>query len=103
MSRDVVIRLADERVGITVELLYGAVPEIDIITRAAIIKNEGTGVVTVDRAQTACLDFVHGEYDVISFYGRHAMERTLPLATMLAMEPSRWEAVAACLPTSTAR
>ena len=75
-AETLVIRLADERVGITVELLYGVLPEIDIITRAAIIKNEGTGVVTVDRAQTACLDFVHGEYDVISFYGRHAMERT---------------------------
>lgn len=69
------ITLADPRLGLEVELLYGVLPKIDIITRAAIIKNEGNARLTVERAETACLDFIHGNYDVMSFNGRHAMER----------------------------
>lgn len=74
-AETLVVRLRDARLGLVVELLYGVMPELDVITRAAVIKNEGEGRITVDRAQSACLDFVHGEFDVISFYGRHAMER----------------------------
>ena len=69
------ITLGDPRLGLEVELLYGVLPKIDIITRAAIIKNEGNARLTVERAETACLDFIHGNYDVMSFNGRHAMER----------------------------
>lgn len=74
-AETLVVRLRDARLGLVVELFYGVMPELDVITRAAVIKNEGAGRITVDRAQSACLDFVHGEFDVISFYGRHAMER----------------------------
>ncbi len=74
-AETLVVRLRDARLGLMVELLYGVMPELDVITRAARIKNEGAGRITIDRAQSACLDFVHGEFDVISFYGRHAMER----------------------------
>ncbi|OUP10479.1 alpha-galactosidase [Collinsella sp. An2] len=71
------ITLRDERLGLEVELLYGVLPALDIITRAAVITNTGDARVTVERAQTACLDFVTGDFDVISFNGRHAMERRL--------------------------
>ena len=74
-AETLMVRLRDARLGLVVELLYGVMPELDVITRAAVIRNEGTGRITVDRAQTACLDFVHGDFDVISFHGRHAMER----------------------------
>ena len=69
------ITLADQRLGLEVELLYGILPQVDVITRAAVIRNNGTGRVTVEKAQTACLDFVSGDFDVITFDGRHAMER----------------------------
>ena len=69
------ITLADPRLGLEVELLYGVLPKVDVITRAAVIRNNGTGRVTVEKAQTACLDFVSGDFDVITFDGRHAMER----------------------------
>ena len=69
------ITLADERLGLEVELLYGVLPAYDVITRAAVIKNVGEGRLTVEKAQTACLDFVTGDFDVITFDGRHAMER----------------------------
>ncbi|MBM6816133.1 alpha-galactosidase [Olsenella uli] len=69
------ITLADERIGLEVELLYGVMPACDVITRAAVIRNVGEGRLTVEKAQTACLDFVTGDFDVITFDGRHAMER----------------------------
>ena len=69
------ITLADDRLGLEVELLYGVLPACDVITRAAVIRNAGEGRITVEKAQTACLDFATGDFDVITFDGRHAMER----------------------------
>lgn len=67
--------LADRRLGLEVELLYGVLPSLDVITRAAIVRNVGTSKLTVEKLQTACLDFPAGQFDVISFHGRHCMER----------------------------
>ncbi len=69
------VTLADERLGLEVELLYGVLPAIDVICRAAVVKNRGEGRVTVEKLQSACLDFVHGNFDVITFNGQHCMER----------------------------
>ena len=71
------IVLKDKLAQIEVHLLYGVLEEADIITRSVIIKNTGTEAITVKKVLSACLDFVQGEYDAISFYGRHAMERNL--------------------------
>ena len=62
---------------VQVQLLYGVLEEADIITRSARILNQGAGAITVEKAASACLDFVAGEYDLLSFWGRHAMERNL--------------------------
>lgn len=67
--------LQDPRLGLEVELLYGVLPRLDVICRSAIVRNEGKGALLVDKLESACLDFVHGELDLICFYGRHAMER----------------------------
>ena len=53
---------------------------IDIVTRAAIIENNGENPVWLERACTASLDFVSGSYDWMTFYGRHAMERNVQRA-----------------------
>ncbi len=58
-------------------LLYGVVPDIDIITRAVILTNGGIGKVDVRRAMSACLDFTPGHRDMMTFYGRHCMERQM--------------------------
>lgn len=71
------VTLADDLLGLEVELLYGVLPRLDVITRAAVIRNVGSRRLTVERAQTACLDLVAGDFDVLSFHGRHAMERRL--------------------------
>lgn len=71
------IILADPVTKVELHLLYGVLEKEDIITRSVIIKNAGKAPVTVKKAQSACLDFLHGDYDLIKFYGRHAMERNM--------------------------
>ena len=87
------IVLEDAVSGIQVSLFYGVLEACDIITRSAVIRNMGHGssaegwenaasekegrgdAVFIKKAAAACLDFVHGEYDLMTFYGKHAMER----------------------------
>lgn len=69
------ILLEDRTAGVTVKLLYGVIPNMDIITRSTVVENVGTGKIHIEKVGSACLDFVTGEFDFISFYGRHAMER----------------------------
>ena len=71
------ILLADPNTNMKIHLLYGVLEKEDIITRSVIIKNAGEASVTIRKAQSACLDFLHGDYDLIKFYGRHAMERNM--------------------------
>ena len=71
------ILLEDVVNGVRVRLLYGVLEEDDIITRSAQIINQGTGSVVVEKAASVCLDFVTGDYDLVSLYGRHAMERNM--------------------------
>ena len=71
------ITLRDSGSGIRVVLYYGVIENLDIITRAAKVVNNGTKPVYVEKLQSACLDFVTGDFDFITFYGRHAMERNM--------------------------
>lgn len=68
------IVLEDKVMNMQVTLLYGVLPKLDIITRSVMVKNSGEKIY-LEKVQSACLDFLEGEYDLISFYGRHAMER----------------------------
>lgn len=69
------IYLEDPVTKVQAVLLYGVLPERDIITRAVKIINQGQGRICIEKIQSACLDFVSGKYDLLTFYGRHAMER----------------------------
>ena len=71
------IYLEDKVSGLRVTLLYGVLEDADMITRSVVIENRGSRSVTVEKAASACLDFVTGNFDMISFYGRHTMERNL--------------------------
>ena len=74
-AQTLIINLENQRLGLSVKLLYGVIPDKDIITRSAIIKNTGAKNFTIEKLYSSCLDFTHGEFDLITFYGRHAMER----------------------------
>ena len=69
------IYLEDPVTNVQAVLLYGVLPERDIITRAVKIINQGQGRICIEKIQSACLDFVSGKYDLLTFCGRHAMER----------------------------
>lgn len=71
------IVLSDDVSNVEVHLLYGVLPDSDIITRSVIIKNTGTNQVIIQKAAGACLDFITGDYDVVKFYGKHTMERNM--------------------------
>lgn len=71
------IYMEDTVSRVQVTLLYGVLPAYDIITRSARIRNGGDGKICLKKAQAACLDWVCGDYDLICFYGRHAMERSV--------------------------
>ncbi|MEY8331533.1 alpha-galactosidase [Lachnospiraceae bacterium 47-T17] len=72
---EVVLKDAASLVEVT--LKYGVLPELDVITRSAVIKNCGKETVYIGKAFSAVLDFVQGDFDLLHFYGRHAMERNL--------------------------
>lgn len=76
-AETLVVFLKDPVSGVEVELLYGVISELDIITRSAVIRNGAAAPITVEKAGSACLDLLYGDYDLLSFYGRHAMERNL--------------------------
>ncbi len=71
------IYLRDTVTGLEAVLLYGVLPELDIITRSVRVRNEGQEEVCIEKIASAALDFLWGEFDLITFYGRHAMERNM--------------------------
>ena len=71
------IRLKDRCTGLEVLLYYGVLEQEDVITRACILENTGSAPVILHRAMSCCVDFLRGDLDLITFPGRHAMERKL--------------------------
>lgn len=74
-AQTLAIRLEDAAAKVEVTLLYGVLEAKDIITRSVEVRNTGADPFYLEKVQSACLDFLFGEYDAITFYGRHAMER----------------------------
>lgn len=71
------IIMKDETLNLQVHLLYGVLPKLDIVTRSVRIQNDGEKRIFLEKVQSACLDFVGGQFDLLTFYGRHAMERNV--------------------------
>ena len=74
-AQTLTITLKNDRLGLNVKLLYGVIPGKDIITRSVIVSNEGSKPFTIQKLCSSCLDFTHGDFDLITFYGRHTFER----------------------------
>ena len=71
------ILMEDLVTGVKVVLLYGVLPAQDIITRSVCVKNESSGKIYLNKIESASLDFLYGDYELLTFYGRHAMERNV--------------------------
>lgn len=77
-----VIRLEDAVTHIGVELYYGVFEQYDLITRAVRLVNQGEEPVRLRRCASLCLDIQRGDLDLITFDGRHVMERCLSRAPL---------------------
>ncbi|MCI9269649.1 MAG: alpha-galactosidase [Dorea sp.] len=71
------ITLYDRISNLKVRLLYGVFPELDVITRAVRMENEGENPVKIQRAMSMEMDYPNRHMDFIHFYGRHTMERQM--------------------------
>ena len=71
------ILMEDPVTGVKVVLLYGVLPAQDIITRSVSVKNESSGKIYLNKIESASLDFLYGDYEILTFYGRHALERNV--------------------------
>jgi alpha-galactosidase len=75
--------LEDKEAGIEVTLFYGVIEQLDVITRAARIRNIGNETCTITKAYSGCIDFPAGSFDLLHFHGRHGMERILERAPLI--------------------
>lgn len=75
ISSSLSILLRDENTGLELLLKYGVFEKEDVITRAAVLKNSSEGMVSLEKMLSVCLDMPFGEWEMIHFHGRHAMER----------------------------
>ena len=69
------IKMRDGTTGLAVLLQYHVFPGTDVITRSAVLINQGKAALTIEKAASLCVDFPYGPYDVIHLHGRHCMER----------------------------
>ena len=67
--------LEDKTAGLLVTLFYQVFEDKDIISRYTVIRNESGDVITLNKAASACVDFMGRDLDLIHFHGRHAFER----------------------------
>lgn len=71
------VTLEDAIAGIRVILSYTVFDEYDVILRSSKIINISSGLIELNRAYSACLDIMSGDYDLIWFAGAWAREREL--------------------------
>lgn len=71
-----VIKLVDEVTKVRVELSYSVLEELDVITRSVQVKNDGEGVLRLEKVMSCCIDFMNrSDFDFMTFYGKHTLER----------------------------
>ena len=59
----------------TVTLLYAIFDDCDVIARSAVITNEGSALLVLERADSLCLELPDDRYDLITLSGDWARER----------------------------
>ena len=71
---ELVLTLTDKQYDLTLELVYAAFEDRDVITRSARLINTSTRSVTLNRLMSAQLDFEDGGYVLTTFNGNWARE-----------------------------
>ena len=75
-AKTLVVTLKDKVYDIYVHLYYGVFEDYDLITRAVKIENKTDSSVYLEKAMIS-LDFFNGDYDLVTFHGKHMKERML--------------------------
>lgn len=70
------INLDDKATGLKLQLAYTVFEEKDVIARSAKVINETKEAIVLEKMLSACLDISYGDWELLHFHGRHAMERT---------------------------
>lgn len=81
-SDTLIITMREKASDVTAYLYYGVFEKENVITRTIRVENNGDKDMILQRCLSACLDFSYGQYDFLTFCGRHAMERLLERATI---------------------
>lgn len=73
------IKLADDCLGLEVELYYSAFRNLDVITRSVRITNSGRKehVIYITKALSSCLDMDNQDFSMLSLHGSWARERRM--------------------------
>lgn len=98
-----VITMRETASAVKVKLYYGVFEKENVITRTVCIENQGKEAVILDKALSCNVDFLFGNWDLIYFEGRHAMERIPEQRAGCGMQRWRSEVFAARPVISTIR
>ena len=71
------VTLADEIVGLAVDVQYTVFENLDVITRSVKVTNEGQREVYLTKALSMCLDADNKDYSMLSMHGSWARERRI--------------------------
>ena len=74
-AETLIISARDDVTGLMIRLYYGVFEKLDVITRYTEFVNSGTEPVSLEKAASLCLDLPHGNWDLVHFHGKHALER----------------------------
>ncbi len=75
-GQTLIITMREKASQTMVRLFYSVFEKENVITRAIRVENQGVSEVVLDKCLSCCLDFQFGEYDLITFAGRHMLERS---------------------------
>ena len=74
-AETLIVTLKDRWSEIYADLYYAVFPEKNILTRAAVIRNESRESFVLTRVMSLCLDFAKADKEIIHLPGCYAMER----------------------------
>jgi alpha-galactosidase len=77
-----VITLEDDFTGLRAELIYTVFEKLDVITRSVKLTNISDENIGITRLLSACVDFCHADFDMITLNGSWARERIVSRAKL---------------------
>ncbi len=76
-SETLIIRMKEKASGAILTLYYGVWENENVITRTASLTNTGKEPLFIEKFLSCSIDMMNRDLDLVSFTGRHAMERTM--------------------------